>query len=68
MLTPPPRLAPATPRPPLVGDPAREQRRAGIAAAKMLIRRRAGFHGWMQLMLLRQHPLTRCGCGLIHCR
>ncbi len=55
-------------RAPLVGDPVREQRRAGIAAAKLCVRRRASFHGWLQTALLRKHELTSCGCGLINCR
>jgi hypothetical protein len=60
-----------TRRPPpaaLVGDRPRELRRAGIAAVKLLVRRRGGFHGWLQTKLLARHALTRCGCGLIHCR
>ena len=52
---------------PLVGDPARELRRAGIAAAKLCVRRRYSFHGWLQTALLRKHALTSCGCGLISC-
>jgi hypothetical protein len=68
MLTPPLRTTLSTARPPLVGDPVREQRRAGVAAAKLFVRRRSGFHGWMQVVLLRKHELTSCGCGLIHCR
>jgi hypothetical protein len=43
-------------------------RRAGVAAVKLLVRRRGSFHGWLQTHLLSQHELTSCGCGLINCR
>lgn len=59
--------SPAT-RAPIVGDRARELRRAAVAAAKVSIGRRSGFHGWLQTALLRKHALTSCGCGLINCR
>jgi len=55
-------------RPPLVGDHVRELRRAGVAAAKLYVRRRSSFHGWLQGVLLRKHALTSCSCGLINCR
>jgi len=55
-------------RPPLVGNPVQEIRRAGIASAKQFIRRRSSFHGWLQGVLLREHELTSCSCGLINCR
>jgi len=62
-------LAPtAAIRPPIVGDRALELRRAGVAAAKLVIRRRSSFHGWLQTTLLHKHALTSCGCGLINCR
>ena len=61
-------VTPAAVRPPIVGDRVRELRRAGIATAKLLVRRRSGFHGWLQTTLLRKHALTSCGCGLISCR
>ena len=46
----------------------REQRRAAVEAAKTLVRRRGNFYGWLQNTLLDRHELTRCGCGLVHCR
>jgi hypothetical protein len=58
----------AAPRPPIVGNPALEIRRAGVAAAKLMVRRRGSFHGWLQGVLLSRHALTSCSCGLIHCR
>ena len=58
----------STPRPPIVGNPAQEMRRAGVAAVKLLVRRRGSFHGWLQGVLLTRHELTSCGCGLINCR
>lgn len=58
------------PPPPIafVGSPTRELRRTGIDAAKELVRRRGTFHGWLANVLLDRHDLTKCGCGLIHCR
>jgi hypothetical protein len=58
----------STPRPPIVGNPAQEMRRAGVAAVRMLVRRRGSFHGWLQGVLLSRHELTSCSCGLINCR
>jgi hypothetical protein len=68
VMTPALTLPPTVVRAPLVGDPVRELRRAGIAAAKLSVRRRYSFHGWLQTALLRKHVLSRCGCGLINCR
>jgi hypothetical protein len=61
-------LPPPPPAAALVGAPTRELRRAGIDAAKLLVRRRGNFMGWLNMALLERHELTRCGCGLIHCR
>lgn len=67
-------LARATTQPPpvpavaLTALPAREQRRVAVEAAKNLVRRRGNFMGWLNMALLERHDLTRCGCGLIHCR
>ena len=67
-------LARATTSPPpipasaLVAVPAREQRRVAVEAAKSLVRHRGNFMAWLNIALLERHELTRCGCGLIHCR
>ncbi len=61
------RPAPAI-RPPIVGNPVVELRRAGVATARKLVRRQSNFHGWLQTSLLHKHALTSCGCGLINCR
>lgn len=67
-------LARATTQPPpippiaLVAVPPREQRRVAVEAAKALVRRRGNFMAWLNMALLERHELTRCGCGLIHCR
>ena len=42
--------------------------RSWVALAKLSIRRRSGWNGWLQSTLLRKHDLTDCGCGLINCR
>ncbi|MBL0217119.1 MAG: hypothetical protein IPQ07_25000 [Myxococcales bacterium] len=67
-MLPSPRTPQPALRPPLVGNPVQEVRRAGVAAAKLFVRRRSSFHGWLQTTLLRKHALTSCGCGLINCR
>lgn len=61
-------VVPTDIRPPLVGNRAVELRRAGVAAANQLLRRRSNFHGWLETTLLHRHALTSCGCGLINCR
>jgi len=61
-------LSHAAIRPPIVGNPMLELRRAGVSAVNRLIRRRSDFHGWLQTTLLQKHALTSCGCGLINCR
>ncbi len=55
-------------RPPIVGDPMLELRRAGVAVARLYVRRQGSFHGWLQTVLLRRNDLTSCSCGLINCR
>ena len=67
-MTPIPMFARQERRAPIVGNPVVELRRAGVAAAKLCVRRRSSFHGWLQTVLLRKHELTSCGCGLINCR
>jgi hypothetical protein len=42
--------------------------RSYVALAKLSIRRKSGWNGWLQSTLLRKHALTDCGCGLINCR
>jgi hypothetical protein len=64
----PPPLGPPLVSGPIVGNPARERRRAAVALAKLSIRRRSNFHGWLQTALLRKHALTSCCCGLVNCR
>lgn len=59
---------PSPPTGPIVGNPAREYRRAMVAAAKVCVLRRTSFHGWLQNAALSKYELTRCGCGLINCR
>jgi hypothetical protein len=61
-------VSPAAIRPPLVGNRVVELRRAGVSAANQAMRRRSGFHGWLQTTLLQKHALTSCGCGLINCQ
>jgi hypothetical protein len=61
-------LPPAAIRPPIVGNPMLELRRSGVSAANHAIRRRSGFHGWLQTTLLQKHALSNCRCGLINCR
>jgi hypothetical protein len=67
-------LARASTQPPpvpvaaITAMPAREVRRAGIDTAKQLVRHRGNFMAWLNVALLDRHELTRCGCGLIHCR
>jgi len=59
---------PAALRAPIVGNPMLELRRSGVSAANHAVRRRSGFHGWLQTTLLSKHALSSCGCGLINCR
>ncbi len=42
--------------------------RSFVGLAKLSIRRKNGWNGWLQSTLLRKHDLTDCGCGLINCR
>lgn len=42
--------------------------RSYVGLAKLSIRRKSGWNGWLQSTLLRKHALTDCGCGLINCR
>ena len=39
-----------------------------VALAKLAVRRKNGWQGWLQSVLLRKHTLTDCDCGLINCR
>ena len=42
--------------------------RSYVALAKLSVRRKNGWSGWLQSTLLRKHALSACGCGLINCR
>jgi len=53
---------------PIVGNVQRERRREAVALAKLLVRRKTCFHGWLQTAALARYELTNCSCGLINCR
>ena len=52
----------------LVRETRPPSRASYVALAKLSVRRRNGWNGWLQATLLRKHALTPCGCGLINCR
>jgi hypothetical protein len=48
--------------------PVQPTRASYVAMAKLAVRRKEGWSGWMNTHLLSKHTLSSCGCGLIHCR
>ena len=48
--------------------PAVPTRASYVALAKLAVRRREGWNGWLNTHLLAKHQLTSCGCGCINCR
>ena len=52
----------------LVTEPRPPSRASYVAIAKLSVRRKNGWNGWLQHTLLAKHTLTACGCGLINCR